>query len=89
MYPITADELENAKTFETKYGKEKFPVYYDPTKKIPDMLHQEVKVLKFGRMPAMLVVDEKGIIRYAYYSDSMSDIPKNEDVFEVLREIQK
>jgi peroxiredoxin Q/BCP len=51
------------------------------------MLNQEVIIHKFGRMPAMLVLDKKGVIQYAYYSDSMSDIPKNEEVFEVLRKI--
>jgi peroxiredoxin Q/BCP len=87
LYPITADKLENAKQFEEKYAKGKFPVYYDPDKKVPNMLNQEVIIHKFGRMPAMLIVDKKGVIQYAYYSDSMSDIPKNEEVFEVLRKI--
>jgi peroxiredoxin Q/BCP len=64
-------------------------VYYDPTKKVPEMLKQQVRIVKLGRMPAMLIVDKKGIVRYAYYSDSMSDIPKNEEVFEVLKELQE
>lgn len=51
------------------------------------MLKQEVKPLKLGRMPALLIIDKEGIIRYAYYSDSMSDIPENEVVFEVLKNL--
>lgn len=51
------------------------------------MLKQEVKTLKFGRMPALLVIDKQGIIKYAYYSDSMDDIPENEELFEVLKNI--
>jgi len=89
LYPITADELENAKKLEEKYAQGKYPIYYDPTKKVPEKLNQEVKLLKFGRLPALLVIDKKGIIQYAYYSDSMSDIPKNEEVFEVLRKVNE
>ncbi len=51
------------------------------------MLKQEVKPLKLGRMPALLIIDKQGIIRYAYYSDSMADIPENEDLFEVLESL--
>jgi peroxiredoxin len=53
------------------------------------MLKQEVKPLKLGRMPTLLIIDEQGIIRYAYYSDSMSDIPNNEEIFEVLKSFSK
>jgi len=51
------------------------------------MLKQEVKPLKLGRMPALLIIDKQGIIRYAYYGDSMDDIPENEDLFEVLENL--
>ena len=89
LYPITADKLDNAKKLEEKYAKGRYPVYYDESKKVADMLHQEVIIHKFGRMPALLVVDKKGIIRYAHYGDSMKDIPKNEEIFDVLRKIEQ
>jgi peroxiredoxin Q/BCP len=88
LYPITADKLDAAKEFDTKYARGAYPVYYDPTKKVPELLNQQVRIVKFGRMPAMLIVDKKGIVRYAYYSDSMSDIPENEEIFEVLKGLQ-
>jgi peroxiredoxin len=80
--------LENAQKLETKYAKGRYPVYYDQTKKVPKMLKQEVSPLKLGRMPALLVVDKEGIIQYAHYGDSMKDIPKNEDIFEVLKKLK-
>ncbi len=40
-----------------------------------------------GRMPGMLVVDKDGIIQWAYYSDSMHDIPKNAVVLEILEKL--
>jgi peroxiredoxin Q/BCP len=65
----------------------RFPVYYDKSKKVNKMLKQEIIPSKYGRMPALLVVDKEGIIKYAYYSDSMDDIPKNKEILEVLSNI--
>ena len=75
--------------FEENFAKNAFPIFYDNTKKVNKMLKQEVKPLKLGRMPALLIIDKEGIIRYAYYSDSMSDIPENEVIFEVLKNLNK
>lgn len=89
LYPITPDREKNAKKLETKYAQNKFPVYYDPKKTVLKMLNQEVNWTKLGRMPALLILDKNGIIKYAYYSNSMRDIPKNIKLFEELGKIQK
>ena len=73
---------------EEKYAR-KFPIYYDEEKKVANMLNQEVKLLKLGRMPALLILDTENMIRYAYYGESMSDIPENDQLFEVLRKINE
>jgi peroxiredoxin Q/BCP len=73
---------------EEQYAKEKYPIYYDQTKKVPNMLKQEVNPIKLGRMPALIVVDKEGVIQYAHYGDSMQDIPKEEEVFEVLKKLK-
>ncbi len=83
------DKLENAIKMEQKYAKEEFPIYYDNNKEVVKKLHQEFKIRKLGRMPALFIVDKEGIIQYAYYSDSMSDIPKNKALFEVLEKLNK
>jgi peroxiredoxin len=59
----------------------------DPGSKVADRYHQEVNLLKWGRMPALLVIDKKGIIRFLHYGKSMSDIPENAKVIEILDEI--
>lgn len=51
------------------------------------ILKQEVKPLKMGRMPALLVIDTQGIVRYAYYGDSMDDIPEDEEIIQILKNI--
>ena len=86
IYTILADNEGNAKKMEQKYAR-KYPVFYDESKEVVKMLHQEVKALKLGRMPGLLIIDKQGIIRYAYYSDNMHDIPENEVLLDVLRNI--
>jgi len=66
-----------------------FPGIPDPDAKLGDLYHQQWSLFKLGLMPALFVVDRDGKIAYAYYSKSMSDIPSNEAVFGVLRELQK
>ncbi|MBD3229692.1 MAG: redoxin domain-containing protein [Candidatus Lokiarchaeota archaeon] len=86
LYPILVDKIGNAKKMEEKYAKGKFPIYYDEEKNVSKLLKQEVKILKLGRMPGLLIIDKEGVIQYAYYSSSMKDIPKNNDVIAVIEE---
>lgn len=88
LYTILVDEEKNAKKMEEEHAK-KYPIFYDQTKKVAKLLKQEIKLAKAGRMPALLIVDKEGIIQYAYYGDSMKDIPENEVLFEILERINK
>jgi peroxiredoxin Q/BCP len=72
---------------EDKYAKNEYPIYYDEEEKVAEMLNQEVKLLKLGRMPALFILDKDNIIRYAYYSDSMKDIPENGELFKVIQNL--
>ena len=88
LYPILVDNENNAKKMEQKYAR-KYPVFYDESKKVAEMLKQEVRLIKLGRMPGLLVIDKQGIIQYAYYGKNMHDIPENEEILEVLKKINK
>jgi peroxiredoxin len=88
LYPILADNEKNAQKMEQKYAR-KYAIFYDQSKKIPELLKQQVKLLKGGRMPGLLIIDKQGIIQYAYYSDSMKDIPRNEELLSELKKINK
>ena len=88
LYPILVDNENNAKKMEQKYAR-KYPVFYDESKKVAGMLKQEVRLIKLGRMPGLLVIDKQGIIQYAYYGKNMHDIPENEEILEVLKKINK
>lgn len=78
---------EDAKAF-AKYWEENdlpFTGLPDPKHSVLKLYGQEIKLFKFGRMPAMAIVDKEGMVRFAHYGHSMSDIPANEDVLETLR----
>ena len=82
---------ENEDTFKDYWLGEKmpFPGIADPQHVIAGQYGQEVKILKTGRMPALFVIDKAGLMRFKHYGRSMSDIPRNEDIFGLLDTINK
>ena len=61
----------------------------DPTFGVAQRYGQEVKLLKFGRMPAMMVIDKDGQVRHKHYGGSMSDIPPSSEILAVLDELNQ
>jgi len=60
----------------------------DPGHAVAQRYKQEVNLFKLGRMPLVTVVDAEGMIRYAHYGASMSDIPSNEELFDVIDQLK-
>ncbi len=56
---------------------------------VANVYHQEVSLMKLGRMPALFVIDKQGVIRFSHYGDDMTDIPRNEEVLKILGEINR
>lgn len=54
-----------------------------------DRFGQEVRLLRLGRMPAQVIVDRGGVVRFAHYGDSMDDIPPNEELLEILDGLER
>ena len=61
----------------------------DLRSRVANQYEQEVNLFKLGRMPALFVIDLDGMIRYAHYGDSMSDIPPNEEVLAAVDAIER
>ena len=57
----------------------------DEKGRVARLYHQKVHLTKLGRMPALFILNKAGIVRYTYYSSSMKDIPRNEDLFPALK----
>ena len=80
--------------------REAFAQYWEdermPFVGLPDPKHtvlkrygQEVNLFKLGRMPAQVIIDRAGRARYVHYGHSMSDIPPNAELLELLDEINQ
>lgn len=61
----------------------------DPKHKIADLYKQQVNLLKLGRLPAAMLLDKTGNLRYQHYGDSMADIPDNKLFLFLLDTINK
>jgi len=61
----------------------------DPKADVLRRYGQEVNLFKLGRMPAQVIVDKKGVVRYSHYVHSMSDIPKNRELLGLLDQLNK
>lgn len=49
---------------------------------------QQVDLFKLGRMPAQMLIDKDGMLRYVHYGHSMKDIPDNDEILELLDEMK-
>ena len=82
---------ENSNAFANYWAKNDLPFIGlpDPKHAVLKLYGQQIKIFKFGRMPAMVIVDKQGIVRFVHYGHSMSDIPENRDVLENLKSLNQ
>jgi peroxiredoxin len=82
---------ENAEKFAEYFSKNQLPFIGlpDPKHQVLKRYGQEVKLFKFGRMPAQVLVDKSGIARFVHYGKSMSDIPSNEELLSLVDEMNQ
>ena len=80
---------ENAEAFKKYWEKESLPFIGlpDPEHTVLKTYGQEVKIFKLGRMPAQVIIDRQGMVRFVHYGHSMSDIPDNGELLSLLDEI--
>ena len=78
---------EKAEAFKNYWAKEKLPFIGlpDPEHKVLKLYGQEVKIFKLGRMPAQVIINKAGKVRYVHYGHSMADIPENKELIELLK----
>lgn len=61
----------------------------DPEHSILQLYGQEIKLFRGGRMPAQVIIDKAGMIRYAHYGHGMADIPSNQELLGILSELEE
>jgi peroxiredoxin Q/BCP len=86
---VVGPDTESA--FRDFWQKEDMPVIglADPSHTVARRYGQEVKLVKMGRMPAMMVIDKAGVVRYKHYGDAMSDIPPSSEILAILDELNQ
>jgi peroxiredoxin len=77
---------ENAKAFMRFWEEHDLPFtgLPDPEHSVLKLYGQEIKLFKYGRMPAQVLVDRAGMARFVHYGHDMSDIPSNEEVLGLI-----
>lgn len=81
---------EDSKSFASQWAKEQYPFVglADPEHTVADRYGQEVKLLKMGRMPAIMVIDKQGQVLQSHYADNMRDYPANSELLALLETLQ-
>jgi peroxiredoxin len=77
---------ENAKAFQSYWQSHDLPFIGlpDPDHSVLKLYGQEVNLFKLGRMPAQMIIDKQGLLRFIHYGHEMSDIPENQELFALL-----
>ena len=81
---------EEAESFRKYWIKEDLPFIGipDPEQMILKLYGQEVNLFKLGRLPAQMLIDKSGMLRYVHYGHSMADIPSNKEVMNLIKSIE-
>ena len=77
---------EDANSFRTYWEENDFKFYGISDKKhsVLDLYDQEVNLFKLGRMPAQMLVDKEGMLKYIHYGHSMKDITENSEILDII-----
>lgn len=77
---------DNKAAFKDYWNKHDLPFtgLPDPNHRVSNIYGQEVKLLQMGRMPAQVLIDKSGQIRYRNLGNSMADITENRKVLAIL-----
>jgi peroxiredoxin len=78
---------EDAESFKEFWLSEKLPFIGlpDPEHRVLKLYGQEVSLFKLGRLPAQMLIDTSGMLRYVHYGHSMTDIPSNNEIVKLIK----
>lgn len=77
---------ENARAFESYWESHQLPFVGlpDPRGSVLRLYGQEVNLFKLGRMPAQMLIDMEGKVRFVHYGQAMQDIPENQEILDLV-----
>lgn len=82
---------ENAEEFAEYFTEHDLPFtgLPDPEHSVLKLYGQEIKIFKFGRMPAQVLVDKAGMARFVHYGHNMKDIPENQEMLALIDSLRE
>lgn len=82
---------EDAKAFTEYWQNHDLPFIGlpDPNHSVLKLYGQQIKIFKFGRMPAQVTIDKQSIVRFVHYGHNAADIPANEEILSVLKQFNQ
>jgi peroxiredoxin len=88
---IIAIGPEDARSFKAWWDEHQMPFtgIADPKHLIAKTYGQKVKLIQLGRMPATILVDKKGQIRFTHFGESMADIPETAEMITLIDSLNK
>jgi peroxiredoxin len=77
---------EDAKKFSEYFSEHDLPFIGlpDPKHGVLKLYGQQVKLFKFGRMPAQVLIDKEGVARFVHYGHDMKDIPPTDEMLALI-----
>jgi peroxiredoxin len=61
----------------------------DPEHSVLKLYGQQIKLFKFGRMPAQVLVDKHGVARFVHYGHDMQDIPPTAEMLALIDSLEE
>lgn len=80
---IGPDSNADFRKFWEEHGLE-FIGIGDEKQRILKLYDQKISLLKLGRMPAQMIIDKNGILKFIHYGNSMKDIPENSEIIKII-----
>lgn len=80
---------EDARAFAAFWQNNELPFIGlpDPRASVLKQYGQEINLFKLGRIPAQVIIDRSGMVRFVHYGHSMADIPENRELLQLLDEL--
>ena len=77
---------EDANKFTAYFTEKSLPFIGlpDPEHSVLKLYGQQVKLFKFGRMPAQVLIDKAGVARFIHYGHDMQDIPPTDEMLALI-----
>ncbi len=82
---------EDAPSFSSYWQRHELPFIGlpDPQHRVADAFGQQRRLLQLGRMPALVIIDRQGQVRFARYGESMRDLVSADELLAAIDQLNQ